>query len=103
MLGDTYQDKAKVVHCMPDDAMKNEVFIASIFCAVIQLFISFLLLFYSVQAMRNDDGNIEFTYVSWQLQLVRFLCACILHFGFNNEVVTALSMMNYVSLHNNKF
>jgi hypothetical protein len=56
MIGENDEDKAKKVQCMPDDAMKNEVFIASIFCAVVQLFISFLLLFNSIQAMRNDDG-----------------------------------------------
>ena len=64
-LGETYEDKAKVVHCMPDDAIKNEVFIACIFCTVVQLFLSFLLLSYSVQEMKNDDENYEFTYVSW--------------------------------------
>ena len=56
VIGENDEDKAKKVQCMPDDAMKNEVFIASIFCAVVQLFISFLLLFNSIQAMRNDEG-----------------------------------------------
>lgn len=64
MLGETEEEKAKKVHCMPDDAMKNEVFIASIFCAVVQMFISCLLLGYSFRWKGTDD-NVEFTFVSW--------------------------------------
>ena len=67
--------------------ISTDVIVACIFCATCQLFSISLLLFAVINGMKNEaTGLITFTYVSWQLQLVRFICACISHFKFTSEV-----------------
>ena len=80
------EDKLNKIHHM-EQSNGADVVIACIFCAACQLFLTFCLLFAVISRMKNEDtGLITFTYVSWQLQLVRFICACICHFKFTSEI-----------------
>jgi hypothetical protein len=44
-----------------------------------------------------------FSYVSWELQVSRLICASLFHFIFEEEIQTAMRLMKYVTLNADKF
>jgi hypothetical protein len=44
-----------------------------------------------------------FSYISWELQITRLICACLFHFLFQEEIESALKLMKFVTLHKNRF
>jgi len=67
-----------------------------LFCASSQILISVLIL---VQVANNDF----IPSVSWELQVVRFICCSIFHFWFAKEVEIANNSMKYIALNIEKF
>jgi hypothetical protein len=47
--------------------------------------------------------NKEFYFVSPEMQISRFICACLIHFKFSNKLFLAMRMMKYSCYHWQEF
>ena len=81
---------------LPHDTNLNKLFMAAMFCCFCQVTISIFLLLYYL-------SDKTFYFVSWEMQVSRFICACLIHFQYSNKMFRAMRMMKYSCFHWNEF
>ena len=94
---------------IPLQTQINEVFIAAIICGASVIFCATATAYESLNSgcflakTAEAESQCNFSYVSWELQLTRLICACLFHFLFEEEIVSALKLMKFVTLNPGKF
>jgi hypothetical protein len=78
---------------VPTSQVKEIIFGQMIFCAICQVFVSILLL-------RSFEAPIP---VSWDLEIIRFVCATLFHFEFAREIKVAIDCLKYTAMHYDDF
>lgn len=73
-----------------------KIFSTTLFCFFCQVAFSLFLL---VSFRMKQDYYI----VNWQMQVARFICACLIHFQFQTKVTSSYDRMKFVATHHNKF
>lgn len=95
--------------CIPLQTQINEVFIAAIICGASVIFCASATAYESLNSgcffakTEQEESKCNFSYISWELQITRLICACLFHFLFEEEIVSGLKLMKYVTLNPTDF
>jgi hypothetical protein len=81
---------------IPTDTNLVKIYLTTFFCFFCQVAFSFFLM-YSFRLKQ------EYYIINWQMQVARFICACLIHFQFEAKVTNAYDRMKFAATHTQKF